>query len=74
MIIHFVNVETDPRLRYHATHLPQQKCKTTISLWMFIFLLFWMKAIWDEGGDGVIWHKTPLKTEVVNSQHHRDMT
>ncbi len=32
--------------------------KTTISLWMFIFLLFWMKAIWDEGEYGkVIWHK-----------------
>jgi hypothetical protein len=60
MIIHFVNVETDPRLRYHTTHLPQQKCKTTISLWMFIFLLFWMKAIWDEGGDGkVIWTQDP---------------
>ncbi len=30
MIIRFVNVETDPRLRYHTTHLPQQKWKTTI--------------------------------------------
>jgi hypothetical protein len=60
MIICFVNVETDPRLRYHTTHLPQQKYKTTISLWMFIFLLFWMKPIWEEGGDGkVIWTQDP---------------